>query len=682
MKIDKLDIPEITAEDVRSAYVMCKTTSTTYRYQMAEDEEFYLGKQLTKPQKDYLISVGQPPEANNKIRPAVETVLSNISASNPEWDCDPMGKGDEEFAYVCNTMLDRIWEDSDGGVQYRSMCKDYIVKGLGYLFVYPDWNADEGLGGVRFKRIPPEAVFVDPNSMLPDFSDASYIIYSDLHSKESMKTTFPRFAKLIEDAESSNDHNELSTGKYDRDDVWTRADYDDRHHEKVRKYVYWTKVNIPFVRVTDLNTGYSQIYDRETYKKEIVNDPKFKALVKDGTLDEEIVYRTQVREVFVIGDQIAYDEVLPITKYPICPACNEHTGTPYPAGDVRHAKSPQRMLNRTEALLISHTAATTNFKLLYEDGAIDSAEVGKWHIPNALIRVNPGALREQKIKEFAPPAISAQLFQEKARYEMDIEQVFGAYKYMQGSSADAPGTVGEAQIIDEAVARKQNWKVLPIYDALVRAAKIALEWSPMVYDQQRTIRLINPDGSNQEITLNQPVWDEKQGSIVKLYDMASVKLDVRVVIGSTRAKSPSAKLQKDLTLLNAGIYDRTQVIMNLPGDVDKASLMQRVGEIQNLQAQVQQLQEQNKQLSGDLQTRERELFHSNMRAEVSEATKPVAKAQAKLQSQMQLESDRVKDKTVNVTQDLKRAKDQMLSTNAADAVNSTQQAPNPLEGIG
>ena len=680
MKIDKLDIPEVTAEDVRNHYILCESLSTTFRYQMAEDEEFYLGKQLTTPQKEYLISVGQPPEANNKIRPAVETVLSNISASSPEWDCDPMGKGDEEFAYICNTMLDRIWEDSDGGVQYRQICKDYIVKGLGYLFVYPDWNADEGLGGVRFKRIPPEALFIDANSMLPDFSDASYMIYSDLHTKESMKSTFPRYKKMIDEAPSEQNYNETSTGKYDRDDLWTRADVNEPYQEKIRKYIYWTKVNIPFVRITDLNTGYTQMYDRETYKKEISKDPKFNKLLKEGTLDEEVVYRTQIREVFVIGDQVAYDEVLPITRYPIAPACNEHTGTPYPAGDVRHAKSPQRMLNRTEALLISHTSATTNFKLLYEDGAIDSAEVSKWHIPNALIRVNPGALREQKIKEFAPPAISAQLFQEKARYEMDIEQVFGAYKYMQGSSADAPGTVGEAQIIDEAVARKQNWKVLPIYDALVRAAKIALEWAPMVYDQQRAVRIINPDGSNKEITLNQPVWDEKAGSIIKLFDMASIKLDVRVVIGSTRAKSPSAKLQKDLTLLSAGIYDRTQVIMNLPGDVDKASLMQRVGEIQNLQAQVQQLGEENKKLQGDLQTRERELFHSNMRAEVSEATKPVAKAQAKLQSQMQLEGDRVKDKTANVAMDLKRTQDTLSDTNA-DAVNSTQQAPTP-NGVG
>ena len=71
------------------------------------------------------------------------------------------------------------------------------------------------------------------------------------------------------------------------------------------------------------------------------------------------------------------------------------------------------MLNRVEALLISHATSTASFKLLYEDGAIDNEEIEKWYVPNAIIRANPGALREQKIKEFAPPAISSQLYSEK-----------------------------------------------------------------------------------------------------------------------------------------------------------------------------------------------------------------------------------------------------------------------------
>ena len=108
-----------------------------------------------------------------------------------------------------------------------------------------------------------------------------------------------------------------------------------------------------------------------------------------------------------------------------------------------------------------------------------------------------------------------------------------------------------------------------------------------------------------------------------MYDVTSANVDVRVVMGSTRAKSPSADLARDIGLMNAGIYDKTQVIMNMQADVDKAGLIQRMGETSQLMAENQQLKQQLQNLSGDLQTRERELFHTKMRAEVAEATKPV-----------------------------------------------------------
>jgi len=665
INLKDLNTREISAEDVRSDYMLFESSSSEHRYQMAEDHEFYLGNQLTLGQKNYLLSVGQPPESNNKIRPAVEAVLSNIASSSPEWDVHAVGKTDNDTAYVFNQLLDKIWYESDADVHFRQMCKDYIIKGVAYAYIYPDWKGDGGLGTMKMKRMPPESIFVDPNCVMPDFSDASAIIYSDIATKESMKVSFPQYTNLIEDAEENNQLNEKTSGKYSRDAVETRGLSGSDHQAMVRKYSYFTKVNIPHVMIIDNITGKNKLYNKDQYK-ELIQDDKYNGMLEEGVISENLSYQTRVREVFVIGDRIAYDEILPIDEYPIAVACNEHTGNPMPSGDVRHAKTPQRMLNRTEALIISHTNATTNFKLLHEDGAIEASEIAKWHVPNAVIRVNPGALASGKIKEFAPPAVSSQLYTEKARYEMDIETVFGAYKFQQGNPQGAPGTVGEAQIIDEASSRKQNWKILPIYDLLTRVAKVTTQWMPHVYDQQRTLRIVSPTGEENEMKLNIPVIDDKTGAVMKLYDMTSARFDVRVVVGSTRAKSPMAELQKDLTLLSSGIYDRTQVIMNMKGDVDKVSLMQRMGEIDSLRSQLQQTQEELKRMQGDLQTREREIFHANMRAEISEATKPVAQAVDKIKSTAKLEESRQRDKTRMVGEELSLLKN--------EAINSTQEA--------
>ena len=673
IKIKDLDIPEITAGKIRDEFVLYESSSSEFRSQMAEDEDFYLGNQLTDAQKEYLQGVGQPAESNNKIRPAVEQVLANIAAASPEWDVEPVGANDNRVAAIYNTILQKIWKDSDCDVMFRKSCKDFIIKGLTYMYIYEDYDADGGMGGLKVKRFAPEAVFVDPNSIQPDFSDASSIIYSDLHTKEHIKVAFPRMADKIDDLETDHDRNEETSGNYSRDSLESRGVLSDDHQDKVRKYIHFSKVAVPMVKVYNQQDGSEKVLSKEEYEK-FSENPEYENALNQGLFTEEIIYQTKIREICCFADYIYYDELRNIEDYPIIPACNEHIGTPYPAGDVRHAKSPQRMLNRTEALLIAHTNATANFKLVVEDGAIEPKELAKWNIPNAIIRANPGALREQKIKEFAPPAVSSQLYSEKQRYELDIEQVFGAYKYLQGMANEGPGTVGEAQIVDEAVSRKQNWKILPLYDMLTRMARVAVQWMPEVYSQPRILRMHDTFGGPQEVAINQPQQDPITGEISRIYDMMTMRCDIRVIVGSAGAKSPMQELQKNIELMNVGIYDKSEVIQRMPGDVDKQGLLQRHSEISQLTGQVEQLTAQIKKLTGDLQTRERELFHSNMRAEISEATKPVAQAVSNIRATAKVEQEKQRAKTTKVTEDLAEVNNSINSLNqgAPNQGNSIQ----------
>tara|TARA_R110002012_G_scaffold309572_1_gene516619 strand:+ start:4729 stop:6759 length:2031 start_codon:yes stop_codon:yes gene_type:complete len=675
ISLKNIRLDDLKPSDVNEEYIYYQSSAEEHKFQMAEDEEFYLGLQLTQSQKDYLVSVGQPPEANNKIRPAVEQVLSNVAGSSPEWDVRPTGKTDSEVAFVYNKLLDKIWYDSDGDRHFRSIVKDFTVKGIGYMYVYPDWQAEQGRGGIKVKRVAPENIYVDPNCTDPFFRDASSIILSDTSTKSAMKVMFPDYADEIEEANEDYRDDSYATSKYNRDDIIRKSDVTDDGQPKVRRYIRWSKVNEEQVLLTDNLTGKQKTFTKEEYD-EFKQSDRYKAYVKENQVEEEKIYITRVRETFVVGDIMIYDIVLPIEDYPIVPACNEHNGNPYPAGDVRHAKTPQRMLNRTEALLISHATSTASFKLIYEDGAIDPEELEKWFVPNAIIRANPSALREGKIKELSPPAISSQLYVEKQRYETDIETVFGAYKFQQGNPSGAVGTFGEARILDEASSRKQNWKILPVYDMLTNVGKIISKYIPYVYDKERVLRVMNPLGIEKEMKINVPVINDYTLAIERMYDVTTAEVDIRVVIGSTRSKSPTADLAKDIQLLQAGIYDKAQVIMGLQGDVDKSALMARMSEIGQLRAQNQQLQKQLQAMSGDLQTRERELFHTKMRAEISEATKPVQQAVSNLRATAKNEERKQKQMTQDTAIDL---------AGLTNTVNSQPQAPAPSDeqmGIG
>jgi len=203
---------------------------------------------------------------------------------------------------------------------------------------------------------------------------------------------------------------------------------------------------------------------------------------------------------------------------------------------------------------------------------------------------------------------------------------------------------------------------------LTLVGKIVSKYIPYVYDKERVLRVMNPLGIEKELKINIPVINDYTMAIERMYDVTTAEVDIRVVIGSTRSKSPTADLAKDIQLLQAGIYDKTQVIMGLQGDVDKSALLARMSEIGQLRAQNQQLQKQLQAMTGDLQTRERELFHSKMRAEISEATKPVQQAVSNLRATAKNEERKQKQMTQDTAIDL---------ADLRNTVNSQPQAPIP-----
>ena len=202
---------------------------------------------------------------------------------------------------------------------------------------------------------------------------------------------------------------------------------------------------------------------------------------------------------------------------------------------------------------------------------------------------------------------------------------------------------------------------------LTEAGRCASMYIPFVYNKGRVLRILNPIGTEKEVTINTPGINNYTQAVEMLYDVTSANVDIKVIMGSTRAKTPSADLARDIGLLQAGIYDKTQVIMNMQADVDKTALVQRMGEISQLSAENEQLKQQLENLSGDLQTRERELFHTRMRAEVAEATKPVQKAVSNLQATAKAEQDKQKELTRQTADD--------LSFMSKQSINSETEAP-------
>ena len=101
-----------------------------------------------------------------------------------------------------------------------------------------------------------------------------------------------------------------------------------------------------------------------------------------------------------------------------------------------------------------------------------------------------------------------------------------------------------------------------------------------------------------------------------------------------------------------GIIDQQEVLKKSE-IFDTEGIIERTGVVQQLQSQVEQLTQQVKDLSGDLQTAQRESFHSKERAELEKSKSRMKESELEVKKGQQLYNERLGDvlkeqkKTIN-----------------------------------
>ena len=644
-----------------------------------EDREFRLGKQWTADQKRILEERGQAALVVNRIHPAVEAAKALITANKPQFRVSPREDSDNKVAQAMNGLLEYIWQISEGNSVLRRIVDDYYVTGMGCALVYIDPMMDMGKGEVCIHDVDPLDVYIDPNSRSPLADDAENIIISRLYTKDQAKALYPMYEKAIKNA-SSEEHisDRPSTGREDNGettwpettDTMTIANFGESD-EYIRGYERYYPVMIDHYRVFESFNGNEDLLTDEEYEAylkqpaweiqgQIVTDeeqaraiieqveamyqqmveqgrqqgrvdlpkkPKiaqltFQDLVDNGLIDVVVVPTKRIKQCVIMGDKHLYSRILPIDKYPIVFFMNQHTRTPYPMSDVRMVKGMQEYINKTRSLIIAHATTSTNTKILIPSGSVDMREFEqKWAQPGVAIEVDFDQGQPTPVQ---PTPLPNELYSNENTAKNDIDHQLGLYEMTMGNSAVAPNTYKATVSLDEFGQRKMKSKLADIEAGLNRLGMLVIPIMQQLYTTQKMIRLIQPNNSIDEYTINKKLVDDKSGEIKVLNDITVGKYDVVVVTGSTMPTNRMAQLEMYMDAYEKGIIDKQEVLKKTEV-FDMQGILQRTDLIQQLQQQLEQATETIKSMQGDLQTREREVYHAKMKAEI-EKTKSDLKA--------------------------------------------------------
>tara|TARA_R100001594_G_scaffold148744_2_gene204672 strand:+ start:1331 stop:3556 length:2226 start_codon:yes stop_codon:yes gene_type:complete len=652
----------------------------TWANQAKEDKEFRLGRQWSAEQRNTLKSRGQAPIVINRVHPAVESAKAMLTSNRPSFRAAPREDSDNKVAQVMSALLSYMYDISDGRSAIRQAVDDYFVMGVGYLHVYQDPMMDMGKGEVCFHDVDPLDVYVDPNSRHRLFDDAENIIISKLFTKDQAKKLWPMYSKAIENAADDSgtrfDFNAPSTKREDDGEVQFPEDVGRLNNQDyIRGYERYYKVDVTEYRTFEKFSGKEELLDKDAYNdylakpawiiqnqiitveddaislyKQLVAKRReimlqkgeellyagytpegaekiaesevpeiemqqitYKDLVEQGEVELVQITRKKVKQCVIVGNKHLYSRILPTEDYPLIPMMNVHTRTPYPVSDVRMIKGLQEYINKTRSLIIAHATTSTNTKILVPEGSVDMKDFEeKWAQPGVAIPYDPTDGAPMPVQ---PTPLPNELYQNETTAKNDIDHALGLYEMMMGNSQAAPQTYKATISIDEFGQRKMKSKLADIEASLTRLGQVAIPLMQQLYTSQKVFRVVQPNNSINEYVINKKLVDDKTDEINVINDITVGKYDVIVVTGSTLPSNRYAELEFYMDAYQKGLIDRQEVLKKTE-IFDIEGVMERTDMIAQLQQALEQSQEENKKLKGDLQTRDREAVNLRKKVEV------------------------------------------------------------------
>ena len=594
-----------------------------------QDIDFYLGNHFTADESDELSSRNQADIPMDRISAAIEKFKAVLTSRPPAFTVTPREDSDVQVASLWRSIMGYVWEKSDGDWQMKQAIQDYATTGMGYLYAYIDTESDFGRGDVKFTYVDPFRVYASPNARDRWFGDSDGLILSTILTGEQAVNLYPELGDQVDPQTGEvvpGVIREISGFTYQDEDypsaqnknsmtVFTPAEVKDKDSLSIDKYQIlerFYKVKVPFYRVIDLQTQDETILSQEEYVQfASENQEAFDV----GAFTSIEVLQTRVKVCASLGEIVLYEQVLNTDDYPIIPLPNIWTGTPYPKSDVSRARPMQRLLNKLWSLALSHAQASAGLKLLVPLGSVDDLDQLEkdWANPNAVIEVDSS---QGEPHYPAPQPLSGEFYRLIQQSEFYIDFIFGLPEMMHGFAEKAPETVRATERMIALGSERPKSKLRDIEFSINKLGKVLYNLSKGHYTYKKIFRMAQPNNNLTEVMAN--VYTDVSGAVLDLKKEKHLldQHDIRIEPGSTMPSNKYAELNVYLEAFQMGIVDRYEVLKKNPELFDKEGIMRRTEEKQLMQQQMQAMEEQIKNLQGDLQTAQRESVSDRKRVEV------------------------------------------------------------------
>ncbi len=500
------------------------------RREAAKDLDFLAGNQWPESVRRQREAEGRPMLTINRLPQFVHQVTNDIRQADLAIKVSPVDDGgDVQLVKIYNGLLRQIQYQSSASHVYASAAGHQVACGIGWWRIISQYTDDTGWDQeLKIKLIKqPMAVFWDPGSVEVDRSDAMWIAVTELIPKRAFEKRYPKASpESVEVPGESGSYSSM---------FWINGDF-------VRVAEFWHKV--PYKKRIGM-TAEGQTIDLTEIK------PDMRPFLPPITRERE-VDAFRVKQFLCSGRDVLSDTTDWPGKYiPIVPAVGDEIPlerVTWRGGLIRHARDPQQLYNFYRTATAESIALAPKAPYLATTKQIEKYK-GMWDTQNTTQRpyllydVDPAAPGPPKREH--PPEMPVALVQEAQIASDDMKATTGIYDASLGQrSNEQSGRAIQARQREGDVANFHYADNLS--RALEHTGRILIDLIPKIYDNERVVRLMGEDGSEEPMVINRVLYG-MDGMPVMVNDISAGRFDVRVNIGPSystkRLESADAMMQ-------------------------------------------------------------------------------------------------------------------------------------------
>ena len=363
----------------------------------------------------------------------------------------------------------------------------------------------------------------------------------------------------------------------------------------------------------------------------ILSKKEYDLLLKDNTFKSRVVEaipfnKTVIKLCCVVGDKTLYVKYLPIENYPIIPFHYKWTGTPFPMSAVSPLIGKQREINKAHQLMIHNASLGSSLRWIYEEGSVDTDYWERYSSsPGALLPMRQGYTPPTPVQPFQ---LNNAFFSLTQTGKQDMEYLAGIFSSQMGdtgSTQDMPYK-GMLAMDEYGTRRIKYWMKHCIEPALKQLGNVVKEYSQSIYTAHKVFRIVQPDAikEDKQVEINVPLYNNLGEAIGKWKDYGAAKFDIKIVAGSTLPVNRWAYLEELKQLMRLGVVDDIAVLAET--DIkNKENIVKRKSLYSQLRGQVESKDEKIKDLSGTIETLERQLIQAGIKNKIMQGDVEVSK---------------------------------------------------------